>query len=97
MANTEWSEHDAYWRANYRGRPYASSGNMDYTVFQPGYRYGYDAANRYEGRSWSEVESDLATGWDSFEQRGTSTWEQMKAAVRDAWDRVMGHRPVGTR
>ena len=96
MANTEWSEHDAYWRANYRERPYASSANGEYTFFQPAYRYGYDAANRYGDRSWSDVESDLAKGWNSFEQRGTSTWEQMKAAVRDAWDRVTGHRPVGT-
>ena len=97
MANTEWSEDDSYWRANYRSRPYASSGNQDYTFFQPGYRYGYDAANRYQGRTWSEVESDLAAGWNTFEHRGNSTWEQMKAAVRDAWDRVMGRRPVGAR
>jgi hypothetical protein len=93
----DWTEEDAYWRANYRSRPYASSPDRDYTYYQPGYRYGYDAANRYQNRSWSDVESELSTGWNKYEHRGTSTWEHMKDAVRDAWDRVMGRHHVGTR
>ncbi len=40
---------------------------------------------------------DLQRDWDRFEHRGQSTWEHMKAAVRDAWDRVTGHRSVGAR
>ena len=92
-----WNEDDTYWRTNYSSRPYASSGERDYTYYQPGYRYGYEAAQRYQGRDWNDVESELSTNWNSYEHRGTSTWEQMKAAVRDAWDRVTGRRPVGTR
>ena len=44
MANTEWSTEDAYWRTNYKNRPYASSGTNDYDYYQPGYRYGYESA-----------------------------------------------------
>jgi hypothetical protein len=40
------------------------------------------------GRTWNEVEADLRTGWDKFEHRGTSTWERVKDAVRDAWHRA---------
>jgi hypothetical protein len=101
MANQDdrqaWTAEDEYWRANYQTRPYASSGGEDYTVYQPGYRYGYESAHRYEGRNWNDVESDLQRNWDMYEHRGTSTWEQIKGAVRDAWDRVTGRRPVGTR
>ena len=61
-----------------------------YTHYRPGYRYGYDAASRYKDRSGGEVESDLSRSWNSYEHRGTSTWEQMKDAVRDAWERVTG-------
>jgi len=50
-----------------------------------------------EDRSWTDVESDLATKWESYEHRGESTWEQIKDAARDAWDRVTGKRPVGSR
>jgi hypothetical protein len=43
------------------------------------------------GRSWEEAEADLRRGWDTYEHRGTSPapWEEIKEAVRDAWDRVM--------
>jgi len=89
-----WNDDDEYWRTNYRTRPYASSAGQEYSFYQPGYRYGYEAANRYEDRSWDDVEADLSRDWDTYEHRGTSTWQQMKDAVRDAWDRVTGHRPV---
>ena len=92
-----WEDEDAYWRSNFRTRPYASDADRDYDYYAPGYRYGYEAANRYQNRSWNDVEADLSRDWSSYEHRGTSTWEQMKHAVRDAWDRVTGNRPVGTR
>ena len=90
-----WEDEDKYWRTNYRSRPYAGSNDYDY--YQPGYRYGYEAANRYSNREWNDVEPELARSWDTFEHRGKSTWEQMKSAVRDAWDRVTGKTRVGAR
>lgn len=95
-SNRVWNDEDTYWRTNYSNRPYASSGH-EYDYYQPGYRFGYDAATRYPNRTWSDVESDLSRDWNTYEHRGTSTWEQMKDAVRDAWDRITGHRPVGAR
>jgi len=87
----DWTTEEDYWRQNYSNRPYVGS-NRDFSVWSPGYRYGYESANRYHGRKWDEVESDLRTGWDRYEHRGSSAWEQMKHAVRDAWDRVTGNR-----
>ena len=94
---SSWADEDMYWRNNYRGRPYASSVGRDYDYYQPGYRYGYEAAHRYRDRSWNDVEADLSQDWNAYEHRGSSTWEQMKDAVRDAWDRITGNRPVGAR
>lgn len=93
----EWNDEDVYWRSTYRTRPYAASAGQEYEYYQPGYRYGYEAANRFQDRSWDDVESDLSRDWNAYEYRGTSTWEQMKDAVRDAWDRVTGRRSVGMR
>jgi hypothetical protein len=92
----DWDDEDTYWRGNYSTRPYATQGR-DYDYYQPGYRYGYDAAHRYQGRKWEDVESDLSRSWTSYEHRGESTWEQMKHAVRDAWDRITGRHPVSSR
>ena len=83
-----WDEEDRYWRTDWSGRPYATG--TDYDTLGPGYRYGYDAANRYRGRNWTDIESDLARDWESYEYRGKSTWQQVKDAARDAWDRVTG-------
>ena len=91
-----WDDEDKYWRTNYATRPYAS-GSTDYDRFRGGYRYGFESASRYKGRNWNDVEADLSRNWNTYEHRGTSTWEQIKDAVRDGWDRMMGRHPVGTR
>jgi hypothetical protein len=92
-----WEDEDKYWRTNYRNRPYATSGTQEYDYYRPGYRYGFESANRYRGREWDDVESDLERDWNRFEHRGQSTWQQVKSAVRDAWDRVTGKTTAGTR
>jgi hypothetical protein len=91
-----WEDEDTYWRTNYRQRPYASTG-AQYEFYRPAYRFGYDAASRYEGRDWASVEPELSRSWDTYEHRGESTWDHMKAAVRDAWDRITGNRTVSSR
>jgi hypothetical protein len=85
-----WNDEDTFWRSNFRSRPYASSAGQDYDYYQPAYRYGFNASHQFKGRSWDDVEGELSRGWDSYEHRGTSTWAQIKDAVRDAWDRVTG-------
>ena len=91
-----WDDDDTFWRSNYQSRPYAT-GSTDYDQWRGAYRYGHESAHRYTGRSRDDVESDLSRDWNSYQYRGTSTWEQIKAAVRDAWDRATGRYPVGTR
>ena len=90
-ATVDWQTEEEYWRNNYSTRPYAVN-HMDFEFWQPGYRYGYDSAMKYQGRKWHDVEADLKSGWDRVEHRGKTTWEQIKDAVRDGWDRVTGNR-----
>lgn len=88
----KWEDEDQYWRSNYDSRPYASG--QSYDNLSGGYRYGYESAGRYSGRQWNDVETDLERDWNSYEYRGTSTWQQIKSAARDAWDRVTGRATV---
>ena len=87
--SSDWTTEEQYWRNNWNSRPYVSA-DRGYEYYQPGYRYGFESANRYRGRNWNDVEGDLRSGWDRVENRGQSTWENVKDAVRDAWDRVRG-------
>ena len=90
---SDWQAEDDYWRTNYETRPYIGS-NRKYDDWQPAYRYGYESSQRYPGRRWEDVEPNLRSGWETYEYRrdNRSTWEQVKDAVRDAWNRVTGNR-----
>ena len=78
---------EQYWSDNYRSRPYVTNGT-DYKTYQPAYRYGWESFERYPGRSFDEVEPELQRGWDAQRGDSTLTWDNAKAATRDAWHRV---------
>ena len=84
-----WLAESEFWRGNYRSRPYADAGR-DYEHYESAYRYGFESADRYHGKSWADVERDLERGWDSYKLRGELAWMEIKDAVRDAWDRATG-------
>jgi hypothetical protein len=86
-----WETEDNYWEENFSSRPYALGPDY-YDRFRPAYRYGFDSARHDLGRSWDEAEPDLRTGWERYqtESGSPSAWEEIKDAVRDAWDRVTG-------
>ena len=50
---------EAYWRENYATQPYYEAG-YTYDDYHPGYRAGWEGRARYEGRSFQEVERELA-------------------------------------
>jgi hypothetical protein len=82
----------AYWRDNFRSRPYVGS-DETFDTYEPAYRYGWESRGRYTGRSFDEAEGDLGRGWERA--RGTSalTWDRAKLATRDAWHRVEERLP----
>jgi hypothetical protein len=88
-----WETEDNYWEENFSSRPYALGPDY-YDKFRPAYRYGFESARDSLGRSWDDAEPDLRSGWERYqEESGTpSAWDEIKAAVRDAWDRVAGGR-----
>ena len=85
-----WTTEEEYWRVNYNTRPYAKGRTFD--SLRGGYRFGVESANRYSGRSWNDVESDLRRDWNLYEHRAQSKWEDIKDAARDAWERVTGRQ-----
>jgi hypothetical protein len=61
---------------------------LSYDQYSPAYRYGYKLVNnqRYSGRRWEDIESDVLRDWES--RNPNSKWEQFKDSVRYAWDRA---------
>jgi uncharacterized protein (TIGR02271 family) len=69
---------------------FASRGQA-YEHWAPAYRYGYELAAdpRYRGRDWAATEMDARRQW---EERHRGTWDEMKDAIRYAWEKVRGRR-----
>lgn len=87
----DWAAHDEYWRENYGERPY-SKADRAYEFYQPAYKYGHESAFFYGGRSWDkDVEDDLARGWEQARADSNCTWDEVKDAVRDAYERARPH------
>ena len=78
---------DAYWRENYRTRPYYESA-VSYDELSPAYRYGWESRAQYHGRRFEDVESDLERGWEKAKMKSSLGWTKAKLATRDAWDRI---------
>ena len=88
-----WETEDNYWHENFTSRPYAVGPDY-YDRYRPGYRYGFESAQHHMGRDWDEAEPHLREGWNTYEYRGDNptAWDEIKDAVRDAWDRVVNGR-----
>ncbi len=78
---------DAYWRENYKDRPYAG-GSTSFDDYGPAYRYGVDSYGMYPGRSFDDAELDLSSMWGTARGTSSLSWDRAKGATRDAWNRV---------
>jgi hypothetical protein len=83
---------DRFWRSNYAGRDYVEGGRP-YSYYEPAYRYGWESRQRFAGRRWDDVESDLERGWERAKGESKLAWNNAKAAVMDAWHRVERNLP----
>jgi uncharacterized protein (TIGR02271 family) len=77
---------DAYWRENYKTRPYAKG--AEYTQLAPAYRYGWESRQRYAGKNFDEIEPNLRSDWERQHGSAGMAWDKAKMAVRDSWDRL---------
>jgi len=79
---------EKYWRENHPGQPYARS-EHGYEHYAPAYRIGYEAAKKYPGKHFDEIEDDLALDYQKHlvrHCRGITSARRPGAA----WDKVSG-------
>jgi len=77
---------EAYWRENYTTQPHYEAGHT-YDDYHPGYRTGWEGRARYEGRSFEEVERELAADYERLRRGSKLSWDRNRHAARAAWDR----------
>jgi len=80
------TEEETHWRSTYQDRPYVNGGSFD--DYGPAYMYGANSYAKYPGRSFDDVESDLARDWNTEGGKSRLDWDNARLASRDAWERV---------
>lgn len=78
---------DAYWKENYKTRPYALV-ELRYEHWRPAYKYGWESRMMHQGKQWEDVEPKIASGWERARGESGLGWNDAKPAARDAWDRL---------
>jgi hypothetical protein len=78
---------DRYWSNAYSSEPYYNK-QYGYDDYSPAYKLGYESRNRYLGRTYNDVESDLSNDWDKVKGKSRLMWNDAKQAVRAGWHRV---------
>jgi len=79
---------DAYWRANYASRAYATPRDAD-DEWGPAYAYGVAHYNRnvatHPGASFEELEPEMERGWEEARGQSSMEWTRARLAAYDAW------------
>lgn len=70
----------------YQGR------NLQYTSYEPAYRYGFDLASSdsYRNSDWTAVETSARTDWEK--KYPGQRWDEVKDSIRYAWDNIRNRR-----
>ncbi|HEX6292608.1 MAG TPA: hypothetical protein VFZ66_25720 [Herpetosiphonaceae bacterium] len=92
--NYRWEDYSDQYRTDWE----RSNPNRPWNDIEHGYRYGWQSAmdDRYRGRSYTDIESDLQRGWNDYDRTyrtstGTQmerTWDDFKDTVRQGWERA---------
>ncbi len=78
---------DGHWQSHHTGQVYGS--HASYDRYKTAYRTGYEGVGRHGlDKSYSDVEDDLKTSYESAKQNTDVTWDHAKHAARAAYDRV---------
>lgn len=88
-ARSSMMSDDDYYRNHFTSN-YGSTGDS-YDDYAPAYNYGSEMARnqKYSGRQWDDVETDLSSDWSTRAgNKAGSTWAKMKNAVKHGWDRM---------
>ena len=83
------TEEEAYWREQHAKQPYADKGQA-YEDYAPAYRVGLQAPSKYPGKTFEEIEDDLALDYEKARPGDALPWDHVRPAVKAAWDRVSG-------
>jgi hypothetical protein len=86
----EKSKNEAeYWRDQHPNQPYTDKSKA-FEHYEHAYRTGYEGAAKHSGKSFEEMEKDVAVEYEKGRPDDALPWDHVRPAVKAAWDRIGG-------
>ena len=84
---------EAYWKENYKNRPYYRPDDKYEEVYLPAYRFGWESAihKQFADRDFEDIEPELRNKWVS-ECEGAREWDSVREVCRDGFNRIRERR-----
>jgi len=91
------AKEEIYWREQHSKQPHARK-QVPFERYAPAYRTGVDAAHKYPGKDFLEIEDDVALDYQRHRIGAALPWDHAKHAVHAAWAKLshdIGPRDFG--
>jgi hypothetical protein len=76
-----------YWREHHAKQPYAKK-ELPFEHYAPAYHTGAEAAEKYPGKSFEEIEDDVALDYQRNRIGAALPWDHARHAVHAAWAKL---------
>jgi len=80
---------EKYWQEHHYTQPHATEGTT-FEHFAPAYRVGAEAAKKYPGKDFHEIEDNLALDYEKHQVGSALPWDHLRGASKAAWSKVSG-------
>jgi|KBSMisStaDraftv2_1062788.scaffolds.fasta_scaffold09765_4 hypothetical protein len=80
---------EAYWREHHAAQSHANK-ETTYEHFAPAYRVGAEAAAKYPGKPFDEIEDEIALDYEKHQVGSALPWDHVRGASKAAWSRLSG-------
>jgi hypothetical protein len=81
------TKEEEYWREHHGEQPYAKK-ELTFEHYAPAYRTGAEAVHKYPGKSFEEIEDDVALDYQRHRVGAALPWDHARHAVHAAWAKL---------
>ena len=80
---------EEFWRKHHESQKHTEA-ESGFEHFAPAYRTGHEAATKYTGKTFEQIENDVVLDYEKHRAGSGLPWDRARSAVRSAWDKMSG-------
>jgi hypothetical protein len=80
---------EKFWREHHQSQAEGEE-KAKFDQYAPAYRTAHEAATKYSGKSFDQIEDDVALDYEKHRAGSALPWDRARPSVRAAWTRISG-------